>query len=146
MYSDFAGDVDSQKSITDYVFTLGSGAVSWVSRLQKVVALLTTEAEYVAAIEACKELIWLNDSMKELDKKQVTLSLHNDSQSAINLSPVYHNRTKHIDVRYHFIHIRLKDGVLSLMKIYTSQNSADMMTKVITTEKLTRLASVGLLG
>jgi len=53
--SDFAGDVDSQKSTTDYVFTLGSGAVSWVSRLQKIVALSTMEVEYVAATEACKE-------------------------------------------------------------------------------------------
>ena len=55
--SDFAGDVDSQKSTTGYIFTSESGAVSWVSRLQKVVALSTTKAEYVAAIEACKELL-----------------------------------------------------------------------------------------
>ena len=54
---DFAGDVDSRKNITSYVFTLGSGAVSWVSRLQKKVALYLTEAEYVATTEACKELI-----------------------------------------------------------------------------------------
>jgi len=57
--SDFACDVDSQKSTAGYVFTLGSRAVSWASRLQKIVALSTTEAEYVAATEACKELIWL---------------------------------------------------------------------------------------
>ena len=55
--SDFAGDVNSRRSTTDYVFTLGSGAVSWVSRLQKIVALSMTEAEYVAATETCKELI-----------------------------------------------------------------------------------------
>ena len=55
--SNFAGDVNSQRSTTGYVFTLGSGAVSWVSRLQKIVALSTTEAEYVTVTEACKELI-----------------------------------------------------------------------------------------
>ena len=54
---DFAGDVDSWKSTTGYVFTLRSGAVSWVSRLQKIVVLLTTEAKYVATTEVCKELI-----------------------------------------------------------------------------------------
>ena len=54
---DFAGDVDSQRNITSYVFTLGSGAVSWVSRLQKIIALPITEAGYVAMIETCKELI-----------------------------------------------------------------------------------------
>ena len=63
----------------------------------------TTEAEYVAAIEVCKELIWLKDFKKQLDKEQVTLSLHSDSQSAINLvsNLVYHDRAKHIDVQYH---------------------------------------------
>ena len=92
-----------------------------LSRLQKVVALSTTKAEYVAATEACKELIGLKDFMKELDKEQVTLSLHSDSQSALDLAnnPVYHNRTKHIDARYHFIYILSKDGVLSLVKIHT---------------------------
>jgi len=55
--SDFAGDVDNQRSTTGFVFTLGSGAVSWVSRLQKIATLSTTEAEYVAGTEACKELI-----------------------------------------------------------------------------------------
>jgi len=57
--SDFASDVDNQKSTTGYVFTLESKAVSWVSRLQKIIALFRMEAEYVTAIEACNELIWL---------------------------------------------------------------------------------------
>jgi len=63
---------------------------------------------------------------------------HNDSQSVINLAnnSVYHDKTKHIDVRYHFIHTLLKDDVLSLKKIHTSQNSADMLTKMVTVEKL----------
>jgi len=73
--------------------------------------------------------------MKEFRREQVTLSLHNDSQSAIDLAnnPVYHDITKRIDVRYHFIRILLKDSVLSLVKIHTNQNSTDMLTKVVTT-------------
>jgi len=112
--------------------------VSWVSRLQKIVALFTTETEYVAATKSCKELIWLKFFMKELSKEQVTLSLHNDSHNSIDLAnnPVYHNRTKHIDVRYYFIRILLKDSVLSLVKIHTSRNPADMLIKVVMTEKL----------
>ena len=76
--------------------------------------------------------------MKELGKVQMTPSLHNDSQSVIDLAnnPVYHDITKHIDVWYHFIRILLKENVLSLVKIHTSQNLADMLTKVVTTEKL----------
>ena len=83
--SDFAGNVDSRKNITIYVFTLESGAVSWVSRLQKIVALSMTEAEYVAATEACKKLIWLKNFLKELEMEQEA-PLHSDSQSAIDLA------------------------------------------------------------
>ena len=68
--SDFAADIDSRKSTTGYVFTFRSGAVSWMSRLQNKLALSTTEAEYVAATEACKKMIWLKDFLKELEKEQ----------------------------------------------------------------------------
>jgi len=65
--SDFAGDANNQRNTIGYVFTLRSGAVSWMSRLQKIVAWLTTEVEYIATAEACKELIWLKDYLKELE-------------------------------------------------------------------------------
>jgi len=87
--------------------------------------------------------------MKELSKEQATPTLHSDKHSAIDFTNnlVYHDRTKHIDVQYHFIYILLKEGVLSLVKIHTSWNTADMLTKVVTTEKLkTCSVSVGLLG
>ena len=79
-------------------------------------------------------MIWLNDFMKKLGKEQVTSSLHSDSHNAINLANnlVYYEKIKHIDVRYHFIRILLKDSVLSLVKIHTSQNPADMLTKMVT--------------
>ena len=98
--SDFTNDVDSRKSITSYVFTLKRGAVSWVSRLQKVVAFSMIEVEYVEETEACKELIWLKDFMKESGKEQVTLPMNSNSQSVINLfnNLVYHERAKRIGV------------------------------------------------
>jgi hypothetical protein len=67
--SNVEGDKDSRRSITGYVFTIGGTIVSWISKLQKVVALSTTEAEYVAATEASKEMIWLQRFMEELGKK-----------------------------------------------------------------------------
>ena len=85
--------------------------------------------------------------MKEHGKEQVSPSLHIDTQSAINLAnnSVYHDRTKYIDMRYHFICKLLKDGVFSLLKIHTSQNPADMLTKVVTVETLKSCStSVGL--
>ena len=83
--SDFARNVNSQKSTTGYVFTLGSGAISWVLRLQKIVASSTTEAEYVAVIEAYKEMMWLKDFLKELGKEKEAPSLHSNSQSELIL-------------------------------------------------------------
>ena len=83
---DFAGDIDSRKSTTVFVFTLGGTTISWSSHIQKIVALSTTVAEYIVAIEATKEMIWLSSFLDELGKKQEMGILHSDSQSAIFLA------------------------------------------------------------
>lgn len=145
--SDMAGDIDGRKSTTGYVFTLGGAAVSWVSRLQKIVAQSTTEAEYVVAAEACKELTWLQNLLSELGHRQANCLLCSDNQSAIHLAKnsAYHSRTKHIDVRYHFIRSMLEEGSFKLEKIHTNKNSADMLTKSVPKEKLEFcIASLGL--
>ena len=77
--SDFAGDLDKRKSTTGYVFTIAGGAVSWISKLQTVVALSTTEAEYMAATQACKEAIWIKRLMEELRHKQEKIILFCDN-------------------------------------------------------------------
>ena len=77
--ADFAGDINSRKSIIRFVFTLGGIAISWASNLQKIVTLSTTKAEYVAATKARKEMIWLHDFLDKLSKKQEMGILHNDS-------------------------------------------------------------------
>ena len=83
--------------------------------------------------------------MRELGKKQDMGMLYNDSQSAIHLAKnsAFHSRTKHIQLKYHFIRSVLEDGELKLEKIHTSQNPADMLTKVVTMEKL-RICSVSI--
>ena len=131
-----AGDKDSRRSTTGYVFTIGGTTVSWISKLQKVVALSTTEAEYVAATEASKEMIWLQRFMEELGKKQENSRLYCDSQSAIHLekNSAFHSKNKNIQLRYH--RSTMEDGHLKLEKIHTSQNPADMLTKGVTREKL----------
>jgi len=103
--ADLAGDVDSRKSTTGYVYTLGGTVVSWSSTLQKIVALSTTEAEYVAVSESAKEIVWLQSFLKELGKMNGKGTLYSDSQSAIFLAknPAFHYRTKHIQIKYHFI-------------------------------------------
>ncbi|RDX71499.1 hypothetical protein CR513_49143, partial [Mucuna pruriens] len=77
--SDFAGDVDKRKSTTGYVFTIAGGAVSWLSKLQDVIALSTTEAEYMAATQACKEAIWIKKVMEELGHKKQKIYVYYDS-------------------------------------------------------------------
>ena len=100
---DMAGDLDNRKFTTGYLFTFSRGAISWQSKLQKCIALSTTEAEYIAATEASKEMIWLKQFLQKLGLQQIEYIVYCDSQSAIELSKnsMYHARTKHIDVRYH---------------------------------------------
>ncbi|MCO5578230.1 hypothetical protein L7F22_032068 [Adiantum nelumboides] len=112
------------------------GTVSWRSRLQTCVTQSTTEAEYVAASEACKEAIWLGRLMTDLGIKEETPMLHCDSQSAIQLArnPIYHSKTKHVDVKYHFIREMVEDKQVQLVKVHTTDNSADLLTKGLSGE------------
>jgi len=119
-----------------------------MSRIQKIVALSITEAKYVAVTEANKELIWLQGLLTELEFMQEKCALYSDSQSAIHLTKnsAFYSRTKHIGLRYHFIKSLLKDEVLTLIKIQGSKNPADMLTKVVTIDKLKLCStSIGLL-
>ena len=93
--SDFVGDLDKRKSTPGFVFTLAGGAVSWLSKLQNVVTLSTTEAEYMAATQACKEAIWIQRLMVELGHKQKKINVYCDSQSALHIArnTTFHSRT-----------------------------------------------------
>ncbi|KAL2231405.1 UNVERIFIED_CONTAM: Retrovirus-related Pol polyprotein from transposon TNT 1-94 [Sesamum indicum] len=135
--SNYANDRDSRKSTTSYMFTFFNSCISWKSQLQHIVALSTTEAEYIATTEAFKEALWLSGLLNEigfLKKKPVIFS---DSQSAIQLckNPVFHDRTKHIDVRYHFIRDIVGKNKIQLEKISSDENPADMGTKCLPIEK-----------
>ena len=111
-------------------------------------ALSTIETEYVAAIEACKKALWLGRLVADLGMTDVVPTLHSDSMSAIQLAknPVFHAKTKHIEVRYHFIRGVVKDKSVDLVKISTDQNPTDLLTKSLSTERfafLKRLMGVG---
>ncbi|KAG8475264.1 hypothetical protein CXB51_032125 [Gossypium anomalum] len=129
--ADFAGDLDRRRSLTGYVFTIGGCAISWKATLQTTVALSTTEAEYMAITEACKKAIWLKGLFSELNEDLQISTVFCDSQSAIFLTKdqMFHERTKHIDVRYHFVRDIIARGDIVVSKISTHENPADMMTK-----------------
>ncbi|KAH9672650.1 hypothetical protein KPL70_017818 [Citrus sinensis] len=116
--------------------------VQWIMRylkgtLENMVALSTTEAEYTAAAEALKEAIWLKGMITELGAKQESVTVYSHSQSAIHLSKnrSHHEKTKHIDVKLHFVRLEVSRGAVKLLKIHTEENPADMVTKVVPTAK-----------
>ncbi|KAH9649108.1 Integrase catalytic domain-containing protein [Citrus sinensis] len=135
--SDYAGDLDKRRSLTGYMFFLDGCLVNWKASLQQVVALSTTKAEYTAATEAIKEALWLRGLITELGMKQETVEVHCDSSSTIYLSknPAHREKTKHIDIKLHFIRNVISKGVISMVKVHTDDNPADMLTKVVTTAK-----------
>ena len=135
--ADMAGDIDTRKSTSGYLMIFSGGAISWQSKLQKCVALSTTGAEYIAVTEGCKEFLWLKKFLKELGLEQEKYVLYCDNQSAIHMSknPSFHSRSKHIDIRHHWIRDVLEEKSLQLEKIHTDKNGSDMMTKALNKEK-----------
>ncbi|XP_075664017.1 secreted RxLR effector protein 161-like [Castanea sativa] len=130
--SDYAGDSDDRKSTFGYVFMLGTGAVSWSSKKQPIVTLSTTEAEFVAAIACACQAIWLKKILEELKFKEDGPTLiYCDNSSTIKLSknPVLHGRSKHIDVKYHFLRDLTNDGVINLVYYRSEDQIADILTK-----------------
>ncbi|KAG8485681.1 hypothetical protein CXB51_019023 [Gossypium anomalum] len=142
--ADFAGDLDRRRSLTGYVFTIGGCAISWEVTLQTTVALSTTEAEYIAITEACKEVIWLKGLFSELNEDLLISTVFCDSQSVIFLTKdqMFHERTKHIDVRYHFVRDIIARGDIVVSKISTHENPADMMTKSLPITKFEHCLSL----
>ena len=98
----------------------------------------TTEAEYIAATEACKEAIWLARLVRDLGIAVEMPTLHCDSQSVIMLAKnlVFHAKTKHIDVKYHFVRDMLEDKLMKLVKVHIDDNPTDLMTKGLPLERV----------
>nr|CAH65740.1 OSIGBa0127D24.3 [Oryza sativa] len=126
------------------VFTIGGCAVSWKASLQATVALSTTEAKYMAISEACKEAIWLRGLYTELCGVTSCINIFCNSHSVICLTKdqMFHERTKHIDVRYHFIRGVIAKGDVKVCKISTHDNLADMMTKPVPATKFELCSSL----
>ena len=140
--SDWGGDVCDRSSISGYGFQLldEGPLVSWRSRKQPTVALSTCEAEYMALTDAVQEAKFLKQLCVDLNIVQVSYSdlVNGDNQGAINLAknPMYHKRSKHIDVKYHFIRSEVQTGSIVLAYIPTDENVADIFTKSVSKVKL----------
>eukprot|EP00253_Pinus_taeda_P014274 PITA_14274 len=125
-------NVEDRKSTFGCCFALGSASISWMSRKQKSVALSTAEAEYIVASMASCEAVWLRKLFSELFGFTLdTTVILCDNQSGIRLSenPVFHDRSKHIDIRYHYIRDMVQRGAIRLQHIDTDEQVIDILTK-----------------
>uniref|UniRef100_H3H9Q4 Integrase catalytic domain-containing protein n=1 Tax=Phytophthora ramorum TaxID=164328 RepID=H3H9Q4_PHYRM len=134
--ADWAGDIESRRSTSGYAFMMNGGCISWRSKKQRTVALSSTEAEYMALSEATQEAVWLKVILCELGEmaSDEAVKIYEDNQGSIALAknPQFHKRTKHIDIRYHFVREKVEDGQVVLQYVSTTDMLADMMTKAIT--------------
>jgi hypothetical protein len=147
-YTDADGATqEHRRAISGHAFLIDGGAVSWSSRKQELVTLSTAEAEYVAATHAAKEGIWLRRLLSELfPPAPPTTTLHCNNQAACKLATTdnFHARTKHIDIRYHFILQVIEDGSLNIVYCPTDDMIADTLTKAVPSWKVKGFA--GALG
>jgi len=132
--SDLGGDTDDRKSTTGIIFFLGQKAVSWQSQKQRVVALSSCEAEYIAGAGAACQAVWLTRLLKDItgdDPQKPQLKMDNMSAIALSKNPVLHDRSKHIDTKFHFIRECMDKGTILLEYASSQEQLADLMTKAL---------------
>ena len=140
--ADWAGDITSRKSTSGYLFQLGGGIISWRSKRQNIVAVSSTEAEYIALTLASQEAIWLRRLLSSIGFKQsIAASLHEDNQGALELprNPIHHAHTKHIDIKYHFIREAVESQEVEHIYCQTNLMIADIFTKGLAKQRFKEL-------
>ena len=139
--ADYAGYLVDRKSTSGMAQFVGPCLVTWGSRKQQSIALSTTEAEYIAAAACCAQLLWLKQQLEDFQVKLPVMEIKCDNTSAINVSknPVHHSRTKHIDVRHHFLRDHVEKGNVVLNHVCTQDQVADIFTKGLSREPFERL-------
>jgi hypothetical protein len=141
--ADWASNINDRKSTSGYVFMLAGGAISWSSKKQGCVALSSTEAKYVAAAHAAKEAIWLRRLLTELLQplsSPMTLFVDNQSTIAIAKNLEFHDQTKHIEVRHHYLRQKVEDNKIILTYVPTNAQPANALTKGLTRKKHKKFA------
>ncbi|GJX21410.1 hypothetical protein Tco_0224087 [Tanacetum coccineum] len=129
--SDYGGSNLDRKSITGGCQFLGQRLISWQCKKQTIVATSTTEAEYVAAANCCGQVLWVQNQLLDYGFNFMNTKIHIDNESTICIvkNPVYHSKTKHIEIRHHFIRDCYEKKLISVEKIHTDLNVADLLTK-----------------
>ncbi|GJS11412.1 putative ribonuclease H-like domain-containing protein [Tanacetum coccineum] len=147
--SDYAGASLDRKSTTGGCQFLGSRLISWQCKKQTVVANSTTEAEYVAAANCYGQVLWIQNQMLDYGYNFMNTKIFIDNESTIYIvkNPVFHSKTKHIEIRHHFIRDSYEKRLIQVIKIHTDHNVADLLTKALDVSRFQFLtASIGMLN
>ena len=141
--SDFAGSRVDRKSTSGGCHLLGRSLVSWSSKKQNSVALSTAEAEYIAAGACCAQILYMKQTLLDFGVKLDRIPLLCDNESAVKIAknPVQHSRTKHIDIRHHFLRDHEAKGDISLQGVRSEEQLADIFTKPLDESTFVRLRS-----
>ena len=148
--ADHGGNPDNGRSTSGQIVMMAGGAVSWSSKLQTIVALSTTEAEYVAACSAGQEILWMRNFLTECgySVKGAPSTLYIDNNSALQVAknPEHHGRMKHLDLRFYWLRDEVHRGSIRLVHLQTADMPADMLTKALGRVKLQHMAALSGLG
>lgn len=140
--ADHGGNPDNGRSTTGYLVKMGTGAICWGSKLQGMVSLSTTEAEYIAACTAGQEILWLRNLLTEfgydLSPTPSTMFIDNQSAIAVGKNPEHHGRMKHLDLRHYWLRDTVNSGVITLVHCPTTQMPADLLTKPLAAQLVAR--------
>ncbi|KAL8107456.1 hypothetical protein AgCh_024022 [Apium graveolens] len=143
--SDLAGNIEDRRSTSGMAFYLDENLITWVSQKQRCVALSSCEAEFMAATAAACQAVWLRNLLGKItDLKLGVVTIYVDNRSAIDLArnPVFHGRSKHIDIRYHFIRECVERGDIEVKHVKTEEQRADILTKPMSTVKFERMRTL----
>ncbi|GKC40718.1 hypothetical protein Tco_1053102 [Tanacetum coccineum] len=134
--SDNAEDYVDRKSASSVYTFMGCCLTSWFSKKHTALAISTTEAEYVSAGKVCQQALWMKQALVDYDIKLNDIPVLCENKGAIDLSknPVLHSRTKHIEIRHHFLRDNVQKGNISIEKVSSEDNIADILTKPLKCE------------
>ncbi|GJW68284.1 putative ribonuclease H-like domain-containing protein [Tanacetum coccineum] len=147
--SDYAGANKDRKSTTGGCQFLGRRLISWQCKKQTIVATSSTEAEYVAAANCCGQVLWIQNQLLDYGYNFMNTKIFIDNQSTICIvkNPVFHQRTKHIEIRHHFIRDANEKKLIQVLKIHTDDNVADLLTKAFDGPRFNHLVvNIGMLN